>query len=237
MPIHWSLRISSSVCAAGLLCGCPNPNTYTVPRTLNPGTVQWQVAPEFIGTSFDYRTTDANGVTRKANFSGVLPMVPSFGARIGIVDGFDLGAHLMNFDSLEVDGKIRLVKGGFDVALQPGLQGYYVSVNNASLGVVYLHVPVLLGINLSPRVSLVLSPGFVYAIVAGAANNSGGISGASTVSGAMARLGAGVDFRISKKFAIHPELTFMKGFGDDNLLLYVGGVGFNFGAMPDYSDL
>jgi hypothetical protein len=54
----------------------------------------------------------------------------------------------------------------------------------------------------------------------------------------MARLGAGFDFRVSRKLAIHPEVTLVRQFtGSQDLLLWVGGIGFNFGAQPDYSDL
>ena len=44
-----------AVASAGLvflLAGCPNPNTYTTPRTLDPGQVQWQVAAEVIGVDY-----------------------------------------------------------------------------------------------------------------------------------------------------------------------------------------
>jgi hypothetical protein len=224
------------------LSGCPNPNMYTTPRTLDPGTVQWQVAPEFIGVNYNtnVQTVDANGnpITVRQSESFSTPMVPSFGARIGLVDGFDLGLRLQNLDSFAADFKIRLFKSMFDVALDPGLQGFYATVNNTSAGVVYFHVPVLLGVNFSDRVSLVLTPGFVYSVTSATATNASGATGAATATGVMGRLGIGLDFRITKKFAIHPELTFMKQFtGDQDLLLWVGGIGFNIGAQPDYSDL
>ena len=49
--------------AALLLCGCPNPNTYTTPRTLDPGKWQLTVAPEALGFSYNGYTTTANGVS------------------------------------------------------------------------------------------------------------------------------------------------------------------------------
>jgi hypothetical protein len=224
------------------LCGCPNPNAYTTPRTLDPGKVQWQIAPEFIGVNYTTTTTTtnpSNGATQtqKSSESATLPMVPTFGARIGVVDGFDLGLRVANLDSLGIDGKIRLLTGTFDVALDPGLQGYYVTINNVSLGVMYIHLPVLLGLNVSEHVSLVLSPGVVYSVASASVSNASGVSGASSASGIMGRLGFGVDFRISPKFAIHPEITAMRQFGDSDALIYVGGVGFNIGAQPNYSDL
>src|SRR5579863_9467795 len=105
-----------------LLSGCPNPNTYTTPRTLDPGTLQWQVAAEVIGVTYNTTTTDANGHATTQSQTAVAPMVPSFGVRLGLIDGLDLGVRLQNLDSLAADAKIRLLKGTFDLALDPGLQ-------------------------------------------------------------------------------------------------------------------
>jgi hypothetical protein len=55
--------------------------------------------------------------------------------------------------------------------------------------------------------------------------------------GAIGRLGVGVDVRLGRHFALHPEITFLKAFSSTDALMYIFGVGFNFGAMPDYSDL
>jgi hypothetical protein len=237
MRVDWPLRTITFVGAVFLLCGCPNPNMYTTPRTIAPGAVQWQVAPEVIGVSYDVKTANAQGTTQTTTETGFAPMVPSFGARIGLADNIDLGLRLQNLDSIAADGKFLLVKGNFDVALDPGLQGYYVSVNGVGAGVVYLHAPVLLGLNLSQNVSLVLSPGFVFSVASATFNGASGVTGAASATGFMGRLGLGFDFRITPKFSIHPELTVMKQFNDVNALIYVGGVGFNIGAHPDYSDL
>jgi hypothetical protein len=223
------------------LSGCPNPNMYTTPRTLDPGKVQWQVAPEVIGVSYKATTTtsDANGnpVASTTNVTAVLPMIPSFGVRVGLVEGLDLGVRLQNFDSLAADLKIRLLRGRFDVAIDPGLQGFYESLNGTGVGVVYLHAPVLLAYNFSEKASLVLSPGFVYSLVTATVNDASGVTGSASASGAYGRLGLGFDFRVIPALAIHPEITFMQEFGNENALIWIGGVGFNIGAQPDYSDL
>jgi hypothetical protein len=168
-------------------------------------------------------------------------MVPSFGVRYGIADGFELGAHAQNFDSLEADLKIRLLKGTLDLAVDPSAQGFYYSVTvhntSTSIGVTYLHLPLLVGFNLSKSVSIVASPGFAWALVSGSVTDAGGTQGASATSGAIGRLGVGFDFRIGQHFALHPEVTFLKAFSSTDAVFYVFGLGFNFGAMPDYSDL
>jgi len=241
-----SRRVGLAATSAGLvflLGGCPNPNTYTTPRTLDPGQVQWQVAPEVIGVDYSarYGSTDASGNLIKTKVSSVWPMFPTFGARIGVAEGLEIGLRAPNLEPVAGDAKIRLLKGPVDVALDPGLQLYYGSANGNGFAVVYLHAPVLLGINLSENVSLVLSPGLVYADTT-ASGASGvvptGVVGSSTAEGFMARLGAGFDFRVSRSLAIHPEVTLVRQFtGSQDLLLGIGGIGFNFGAQPDYSDL
>ncbi len=165
-------------------------------------------------------------------------MAPTFGARIGVAEGLEIGLRAPNLEPLAADAKIRLHKGRLDVALDPGLQLYYGSANGNGFAAVYLHAPLLFGINLSEKVSLVLSPGLVYAGNTASGVVPSGVTGSSAAEGFMARLGAGFDFRVDRKLAIHPEVTLVRQFtGSEDLLLCVGGIGFNFGAQPDYSDL
>jgi hypothetical protein len=217
------VRAATFIGAAVLLCGCPNPNTYQTPRTIDPGTVQVNIAAEGIGASYSGTSVWA-------------PMLPSVGVRVGVVDGLDLGFREQNFDSLGADAKIRLLKGTFDLALDPGLQAFYANINNEGLGVFYFHLPVLLGFNVSRNVSIVASPGVVYDFLTANNVNGSGVTGSATASGFLGRLGLGVDIRVSKKVAIHPEVTVMDNFGN-SAAIWVFGVGFNIGAQPDYSDI
>jgi hypothetical protein len=244
MKVDVSLRIAACAGVALLLPGCPNPNLYTTPRTLDPGKVQFQVAPEAFGATFNQTTTNnsTNPPTTQTNSeSFLLPAVPTIGIRAGIVDGFELGARLPNFDSLGLDGKIRLVKGSIDLAVDPGVQFYYFSVssngNGVGLGVFYLHVPLLVGFNVSKAVTLVASPGFVYALASASASSGSNTQAVAGTTGVMGRIGIGVNVRASKRFSVQPELTFMKAFQDTDALMYMFGLGFNIGAQPDYSDL
>jgi hypothetical protein len=219
--------------AALLLAGCPNPNLYTTPRTLDPGKVQWQVAPEFIVVNHAPIAQDLL-VPNAQNETSSSPMPPSWGVRIGVLNGFEIGAREQNWDALAVDAKIRLFKSReLDVALDPGVQAV-LSRDGLPL---YFHAPVLLGINFSENFSIVLSPGFAYTGATGGLTGAGnGTELATTVTGPMGAMGLGFDFRISHRFAIHPEVTFVKPF-DMNLLMAVVGIGFNIGGQPDYSDL
>lgn len=110
--------------------------------------------------------------------------------------------------------------------------------NGTTVGVAYFHMPVLVGLNVSKSVSIVASPGFVYALTSASVTSGGNTSTVTGgVSGFLGRLGAGVNFRVSKKFSVQPELTFMRAFDSSSALMWMGGVGFNIGAQPDYSDL
>jgi len=255
MRRHLPLRIAATMAAGTFLCGCPNPNLYTTPRTLNPGDIQVQIAAEGIGASYNQTTTSPNPngtgtVTQTTSASFALPMVPTAGIRFGLADGLELGARVANFDTLAGDLKVRLLKGSLDLAVDPGLQFIYLgsisstdSAGNStsvSAGVVYFHVPLLVGFNVSPTVSLIATPGFVYALSTASVNASSSTSSstqAALSSGVMGRLGFGVNIRTSKKLSIQPEITFMKDFQNDEVLFYIFGLGFNIGAQPDYSDI
>jgi hypothetical protein len=243
--------VNATGLAGCLLCllasGCFNPNTYTTPRTLNPGDIQFQVAPELYGGTIT-ETVPRPGVGNAVDTTSVsflLPTLPSFGIRYGLSDGFELGARLPNLTSLAADLKIRLLKSTVDLAIDPGAQVFYYSVgagsaNNSTVSettfVSIFHAPLLLGVNLSDSFSIVLSPGVAYALVTGTINSGDAYQQAAS-SGFMLRGGLGVDVRFSKKFALHPEVTVLKGWGDTDPLLYNVGIGINFGAQPDYSDL
>ncbi len=52
--------------------------------------------------------------------------------------------------------------------------------------------------------------------------------------------GIGFDLRVSSNVALQPEVTFLRGLtigGYPQTILYMIGVGINFGAMPNYDDV
>ena len=181
-------------------------------------------------------------------FSGVLPVPPTFQLRLGVADEVDLGFRVNNLTSLGFDTKLNFLKGSLDLAIDPGIQWYRVEVQSASgqnvvdetVNVFYLHGPLLVDFNLNESVTIVLSPGVVYGIASSDAFVSGSdadVTSAATADGFFARLGLGFNFRFSKGFALHPEVTAMRSFGDDADLIYMAGLGFNFGKLPSFDDL
>jgi len=242
MRAGWQLRMSICAGATLFLCGCPNPNTYTAPRTLDPGGFQFSVAPELYGFSVKTSTATIDPVTnapttQSSTASFFTPTLPTVGVRYGVVNNFEIGARLPNLDSVAFDGKVQFVRGGVDLAIDPGAQAFFVGTSDGSAGVFYLHLPLMVGVNLSEKVTLVLAPGIVYTVATATVVTSNSAQQGATATGVMARLSAGVDIRVTKRIALHPELTFMKGFDSSEALLYVFGFGLNFGAQPNYSDI
>jgi hypothetical protein len=228
--MRWQLRAYLAGIAL-VLCGCPNPNTYTVPRTLDPGELQATLSPEIF--AFRY-------VNKSGSLSGVTPTAPSFGMRYGLSDGVELGGRLSSMASPIFDGKIQLVRGVVDVAVDPGAQLLYLYVNGSSQTEFLLHLygPLLVGINVSPSLTLVAAPGVGYALATSRLSSS--TSAAEIAAGAAGftgRIGFGVDIRTGRRSAIHPEVTVMRVFDGAQTFMGVLGLGFNMGAMPNYSDL
>jgi hypothetical protein len=224
------------------LFGCPNPNTYTTPRTIGSGHFQHTLAAEAWG--FSIPATSAYSTTEK--LSGTVPTLPTYTLRIGLGDSWEIGARLANMTSLGADVKWNLLKSsGIDLAIDPAFQIFELAVNDSNGGndllrVTYLHVPLLVGLNINRTVSVVFTPGLTWGFASGsstATQFTGGGNQASASTGAMGRFGLGFDFRIMPGFALHPEITFLRGFGADRTLIYTAGLGFNFGAMPNYDDL
>ena len=62
-------------------------------------------------------------------------------------------------------------------------------------------------------------------------------SASSSLDGLIFRGGLGFNFRISPKFAMHPEITmlqFLNKSDEPDVRLFIFGLGFNIGALPKY---
>jgi hypothetical protein len=236
-----TLSSAPHIAAALLLCGCPSPNTYTVPRTLEPGDLQLNAAAEVYAFSGDVAASSSSGgMVSTSRGTGATPELPTVGIRYGLVDGVDVGARFANLDSLAGDVKIRLLRGTLDLALDPGFQAIDVTATGSdpsqSIGVFYLHAPLLVGLNLSDTVTLVASPGFAYSIETATPNGDGNSVRAGAQTEAWVRFGLGVDIRTSQNFAWHPEVTCLNSLGGSDTLVCIGGLGVIVGPQPTYGD-
>jgi hypothetical protein len=236
----FSLRIGPLAAGALLLLGCPNPNTYTTPRTVGSGNISHSIAAEAWGFSIPTSAANSSNETLSATF----PTFPTYTLRIGIGDSAEIGVRVANMSSLGSDFKLNFLRSSvLDLAIDPAFQVFELSVSDnngtdSSLRIAYLHLPLLIGLNLSRTVTLVLAPGVTWGFASGSTTSSdSGTDQASATIGALGRLGIGADFRLRPGFALHPEVTVLRTFHSDATALYMFGLGFNFGAMPSYDDV
>lgn len=230
-PVHnasnGSTRWALGLCvAAGLaLTGCPATNTYGTARTIPRGQIQQSIALEGIGAT----TSGA---------SGFVPTLPTYTFRLGLSEQVDLGLRIANLSSVGTDVKINLLRGNFDLAIDPGIQGIYAGVGSESIGLLYLHLPAILGFNLTNNFSLIATPGILYgAFFSGSTSTARGSERTAYSAGGFAgRLGLGANIRVSPSFSLQPEVTAIYNF-DAQGVIYMIGLGFQFGAHPDYSDV
>jgi hypothetical protein len=227
------------VFGGALLCtGCPNPNTYGTPRTTPVGRVQHTLAAEGIGLNFEQPVARSDGSTGTRSDGATLPNFPSYQLRVGVADEVDIGVKVLNMSAIGADVKWNFIKGDtFDMAAVPGFQVMHYSVSDVGFTQFYGNLPLLFGINVSDAVTIVPSAGVTYSLSSGSASDNDGNSAAFSEGGLWLRGGIGFNFRISPKFAMHPEITFLKNLPGDNevdALLYIFGLGFNFGALPVY---
>jgi len=232
------LRFAFLGAMATFCLGCPNPNTYTTPRTIGSGRVSHSVAAEAWGFSVADRASNGSTTT----LTGTVPTFPTYTLRIGIGEYAEIGARLANASSLGADIKVNFLRSSFlDLAIDPSAQLFQMSSSSngasSSVSILYLHVPLLVGLNLSRAFTLVLSPGFTYGFASASVASSSGQDQASGTIGMMGRMGLGFDIRMSPGFALHPEITFLRTLESEASTLYILGVGFNFGAMPNYDDV
>jgi len=231
---------------AGLLAflaGCPNPQTYGTPRTLDPGKWQVVVAAEAFGVSADTKVVNPNtGAVTNDRTSYYFPNLPSAGARVGLADRVDFGFGLKNLYSPTLDLKVNFLKTKyFDMSVAPMINYIFVAGGSGSSGgtvqLFYFHVPLLLGINFTENVSLVLTPGFVYGLAVGTGSASNA-TGSFLGSAPWLRFGGGVNIRVNRKIALQPEITMMKSFSDQtaNAMALFFGFGVSFLNQPDYSE-
>ena len=221
---------ASAPCTLALsLAGCSS--LYGTPRTIPKGEVQHTVAIEGIaapGSGFGYGVQGAANVS----YGGMLPTLPTYELRYGTSDRVDVGFRFANMTALGFDAKWNFHRGHVDLAIDPSLQAIVVPTTPDATAVVYGHLPLLVGVNLSPRSAIVFSPG--VALFYTSSHDTGTQQWTP-----IARCGIGFQRRINPQFAIQPVVTTQFAFGPGGVSapLLSFGVGFLLGAQPNTDDL
>jgi hypothetical protein len=225
MNLRWTRPLTGLALVGALTTGCPSPSIYGTARTIPQGTIQHTLAAEVIGAGVSGHTV-------------VFPTAPTYQLRIGVADNVDLGLRLGNLTMPGLDVKINLLRGAFDLAIDPGIQGMFIATSDEGVGFMYLNLPAVLGFNLSRNFSLIATPGFAYAVAFGSTTSSTSSTSATTYNGSgfIPRLGLGANIRVSNTFALQPEFTGYYNV-DNSAVIFTFGLGFLFGAQPDFSDI
>lgn len=227
---RWGVRGVLALSMVGVLTGCPSPSTYTTPRTIPPGKIMHSIVVESMRSRFDTDEEDRS----------LLPMAPTYAIRVGLTDELDVGARLASSYAIGADLKYMLTKGTIDLAVDPGGQitGFSSSSSSSSrssnedrLLLAYGYLPLLMGWNINPSISLVGSAGMMFGTYSRDAREGDFVQ--VIHQGSFARLGLGVDVRISSKIAVHPEVTWLKAI-DGHQSTIISGLGVNFGTLPSF---
>lgn len=238
--MSWRIWWILGAAGVGLFAtGCPSPNVYGTPRTVPKGKVSHTVAAESVvydaNLNEDY---DEYEQVAGMDQDLAVPTLPTYLLRIGVAERLDFGLRVANASSVGLDMKWNLLRSpGFDVAIDPMLQWAF------GIDVTHVHLPVLLGFNASESFSVVLTPGVMYGHSSEIEEIDSDVARLMSADGLSARVGLGFNVRPSPRFAIQPELTFLRSIQPredsafDELFVYVIGVGFSFGNLPDFADV
>ncbi len=208
----WNNRGPGLAAAALLALGCAPVNQYATARTVPDDEVAATVAPEV----WAYREDDPSSRSDDGRLGAYMGM-PTVHVRYGLGDRADLGVHLYQL-ATGFDAKVTLIEShALDLALQTGARGIIGEMPFAAFG-----GPLILDLNGGRHFSLVLTSG--VELLAGIG------------SGVLYTAGCGLDFRVSKKLAIHPEVTMARRFEDAEGTAILGGIGFTSGVLPSFDD-
>jgi hypothetical protein len=138
------------------------------------------------------------------------------------------------------DMKFRVVESGALSAAVAPLVQYSQSEerwhsDEGTLRSAYRHwlfdAPLVLGLELAPSATLVLSPGAMYALDVTVRPPFNRVLDSTRVSGFAPRLGLGLELWTDHRIAIHPELTAVMPLRDHGRrVVYTAGLGFRFGG-------
>jgi hypothetical protein len=164
--------------------------------------------------------------------------------RVGVVERLDFGFRVASFSSIGADIKWNIIQSdSFDLAIDPSIQYAHLEGGEPgsdilpewSIDVLRANGVLLFGIN-AGSVTFMPTLGIAYTETAGTFGTLTDFQAGQTSSGAAARVGLGLNIRVSQKFAIQPEFTVLRPIerGGDEGVIYVVGVGFSFGKLPIY---
>jgi hypothetical protein len=218
------LRLLARALPALAISGCSSVGPYATPRTLGPGDVAG-------GAALELRPLPSN--------SG-LAVAPSVvgEARVGVVERLDVGVRSEDGDSFGLNAKVWVVKSPFfDLAFAAGFNAYLIPglFDSGTSSAARIYGGPVVGLNLSRQVSL--TAWYAMTRLDWTGQRNGELDGAGEWTG---QGGLGADFRVTRRFAIHPAVTLIDWgtpTSTDPQWTVVYGVGFIAGRLPSFADV
>jgi hypothetical protein len=225
--------LASSGCFAGH-------NSYTLPTPAEGMEVVTAVETTWVG--------GRPVVPTDAATSRPPVVYPQLGARLRLAEDVDVGVRgSSNFNLMGLrlyvggDVKWRFLDARFvQVAALPGVRGRFGEADShdadgypADSTTFYsawlLEAPVLVAFAPADWLSVVLSPALVYGIQTPNEGRWHGLENEILVRGVAARAGLGLDFRVERGLAVHPQFTLVRTLREgDERTIYTAGLGFRF---------
>jgi len=223
----WLLAV---VGLAAVCAGCPSFSTLQTPRTVPEGELRFGAL--------------AGGAGALSNDAGPGPSSAQFelSARYGLSERVDVGVKLYAL-GIEASLKWWMVRGPLDLAIAPAVS--YASFDDrmgTQFNAFYAHLPLLLGWNLSDRVTLSFGPKLMF----GYQFRRGDVvrDDLLLIDGLLIGAYVSVPIRIGRAFWIAPEINAYSNLSNGavgDTTIYQGGIAFMFGgaetpAPPDDDD-
>ncbi len=212
----WLLLVVGLAAVCG---GCPSFSTLQTPRTVPEGELRFGALAGGAGALSD----EGGAGPRSAQFE--------LSARYGLSERVDVGVKLYAL-GIEASLKWWMVRGPLDLAIAPAVS--YASFDDqmgTQFNAFYAHLPLLLGWNVSDRVTLSFGPKLMF----GYQFRSGDVvrDDLLLIDGLLVGAYVSVPIRIGRSFWIAPEINAYANvtngaIGDQTI--YQGGIAFMFGG-------
>jgi hypothetical protein len=215
---------------AAVCAGCPSFSTLQTPRTVPEGELRFGALAGGAGALSD----EAGPGPRSAQFE--------LSARYGLTERVDVGVKLYAL-GIEASLKWWMVRGPLDLAIAPAVS--YASFDDrmgTQFNAFYAHLPLLLGWNISDRVTLSFGPKLMF----GYQFRRGDVvrDDLLLIDGLLMGAYVSVPIRIGRAFWIAPEINAYSNLSNGAIgdtTIYQGGIAFLFGgpeapAPPDDDD-
>jgi hypothetical protein len=212
---------------AAVCAGCPSFSTLQTPRTVPEGELRFGALAGGAGALSD----DTGPGPRSAQFE--------LSARYGLSERVDVGVKLYAL-GIEASLKWWMVRGPLDLAIAPAVS--YASFDDrmgTQFNAFYAHLPLLMGWNLSDRVTLSFGPKLMF----GYQFRRGDVvrDDLLLIDGLLVGAYVSVPIRIGRAFWIAPEINAYSNLSNGAIgdtTIYQGGIAFMFGgaetpAPPD----